>query len=332
VKAATELCRTDARRAGLVYSTDSEPGISRRRCGRGWSFHAPSGEVLAGDERQRCLSLAVPPAYEDVWICPHPRGHLQATGRDARGRKTYIYHEDWRTFRSEKKFDDLASFGNKLGRARAQNDEARHGLAPRRARILSAIFWLLDQHALRIGHETYTEENGSYGATTLRHRHLRKEDAALVFPGKSGSRRQVQLTDRRARRMIRKLADLPGQHLFQYEDGDELKPVHSDEVNAYLAGLFGENVTAKTFRTWHGSVAAFAASFGDGRKVDDAVAAASSRLGNTKAIARSSYIHPRLISDLKQGRFADGSIRAGGPSRKGLDTDESAFLRWLEAL
>jgi DNA topoisomerase-1 len=228
----------------------------------------------------------------------------------------------------------LIRFGEALGEARARNEKARHGFAPRRTRILAAMFWLLDRHALRIGHENYAAENGSFGATTLRQHHFLHAEKTLVFPAKSGAERHVTLTDRRARGLLRRLSDLPGQHLFQYSDDEtgELRPVTSDEVNAYLAGLFGEDVTAKTFRTWHGSTEAFTAAFGEKRRVDDVLEAASQKLGNTKAVARGSYVHPQIISDLKEGRFADGSIKRGGPPRNGLTAEESAFMRWLEAL
>lgn len=329
-----EAARADAEAAGLVYSTDDAPGFSRVRRGKGWSFHDADGDLIQDPAvRDRCLSLAVPPAYENVWICPHPKGHLQATGRDARGRKVYLYHEDWRTFRDQKKFSTLPRFGKKLGIARAQNDEARHGRKLSLSRILAAIFWLLDEHALRIGNESYAEENGSFGATTLRTRHVDPEIRVLTFSGKSGKERSIDLADRRFRALVRSLSDLPGQHLFQFEDDDgNLHAVSSSEVNAYLHGLFGEGATAKTFRTWHGSVAAFAAGTSEGKLVDDVLEAAASRLGNTKAIARNSYVHPRIIEEVKSGELAGNAARLkGGPARRGLSQEETWFMRWLDA-
>ncbi|MCQ8186424.1 hypothetical protein NOG11_13650 [Parvularcula sp. BGMRC 0090] len=328
--------RLDAQAAGLVYSSDDAPGISRVRRGRGWSFKDPLGCTIAdGAERQRCLSLGVPPAYEDVWICPDARGHLQATGRDVRGRKTYLYHDDWRRFRDEKKFSALGGFGRKLKEARQTNDGLRRGLQPSRARVLAAVFHLLDTHAVRVGNDTYAEANGSYGATTLRTRHLKEDEThhlVLQFKGKSGKLQKVELHDRRFENLLRTLSDLPGQRLFQYEDEEgALCPLTSSDVNAYLHGLFGDTVTAKTFRTWHGSVAAFAAACREGAKVDDVLEAASGRLGNTKAVARSSYVHPRIIEEVKDGTFAGlGRNPCNMRARSGLGREESAFLRWLE--
>jgi DNA topoisomerase-1 len=331
----THTPEEDAAAAGLVYSSDDMPGITRSKRGRGWSFTDPQGCTIRDQKvRARCLSLAVPPAYQDVWICPDPLGHLQATGRDERGRKTYQYHQDWRRFRDEKKFASLPSFGQNLRRARASNEELREGSQPRRGRVLAALFHLLDAHAVRIGNKAYAQKNGSFGATTLRGRHLKKggEHLTLEFEGKSGKLQEIELHDRRFERFLHTLSDLPGQRLFQYRDEDgELCPLTSSEVNAYLHGLFGSEVTAKTFRTWHGSVAAFAAACADGAKVDDVLEAASKRLGNTKAVARSSYVHPRIIEEVKEGRFA-GLDRnpLSMRSRAGLSREESAFLRWLE--
>jgi DNA topoisomerase-1 len=328
--------RLDAQSAGLIYSTDEMPGISRIRCGRGWSFKDPSGCTISDrTERQRCLSIGVPPAYENVWICPDAKGHLQATGRDGRGRKTYLYHTDWRRFRDEKKFASLPAFGNALREARRVNDGLRRGQEPSRARVLASVFHLLDTHAVRVGNDTYAQANGSYGATTLRRNHLQEaEDHHLVlkFKGKSGKMQEIALHDRRFENLLRTLSDLPGQRLFQYEDEEgALCPLTSSDVNAYLHGLFGSTVTAKTFRTWHGSVAAFEAACERGAKVDDVLTAASAKLGNTKAIARTSYVHPRIVEEVKDGTF--GTLERNPckmNARKGLSGQESAFLRWLD--
>ena len=328
----TSRARADARAAGLVYSSDEGPGFTRVRRGKGWSFQKGDGSVIRDAAiRQRCLSLAIPPAYEDVWICPDPQGHLQATGRDDRGRKVYLYHPDWRVFRDQRKFDALASFGAKLGAARKQNDEARRGLKTTQARILAAVFWLLDEHVIRIGNETYAKENDSFGATTLRHRHVEEDGKVLHYQGKHGREQEIELSDRRFRALVRKLSDLPGQHLFQYQDeAGELQALTSGEVNAYLQGLFGENVTAKTFRTWHGSVEAFAAGLEEGALVDHILEAAAETLGNTKAIARNSYVHPRIVEEVKSGELARSAADLkGGRCRAGLSVEETWFLRWL---
>jgi DNA topoisomerase-1 len=330
--------RHDAKAAGLTYSTDEVPGITRRRRGRGWSFRWPDGNLVRDETvRSRCLSLAVPPAYENVWICADPKGHLQATGRDNKGRKTYLYHQDWRRFRDEKKFAGLPAFGSKLKEARETNAGFRRGHRLERGRLLAALFHLLDTHAVRIGNDAYAAENQSFGATTLRHEHLKEggsDHLLLQFEGKSNKLQKVELHDHRFEALLRTLSDLPGQRLFQYRDEEgELHPLTSSEVNAYLHGLFGEAVTAKTFRTWHGSVAAYAAACTEDAKVDDVLEAASARLGNTKAVARSSYVHPRIIEEVKEGAFTGLSrnplrMRA----RAGLNRQESAFLRWLERM
>ncbi len=331
--AAVRTAKEDAHRAGLRYADSAAPGITRMRRGRGFSFHAPSGDLIVENSiKERCRGLAVPPAYEDVWICQDPKGHLQATGRDARGRKAYIYHPDWQAFRNQKKYSALLDFGDKLGTARARNEEQRRGLAPRQGRILAAMFWLLDHHALRVGNEAYSKENGSFGATTLRMRHVEDDGAVLHFAGKSGKDRQVSIDDVRLRNLVRRLSDLPGQHLFQYQDEEgEFRRITSGEVNAYLHGLFGDDVSAKTFRTWHGSVAAFARGLEKGAKVDDVLGAASQRLGNTKAIVRNSYIHPAIIDAVKEGSLeGDAASHRIGRHYQGFSAEESWFFRWLK--
>ncbi|NNU17481.1 DNA topoisomerase IB [Parvularcula sp. ZS-1/3] len=321
----------DARAAGLIYSSDAEPGFARRKRGRGWSFYDPGGSLVRDPEvRERCLGLAIPPAYEDVWICSHPKGHLQATGRDERGRKAYLYHEAWRAYRDRQKYDLLAEFGARLGTARLANEERRRGRKPTRERVLAAMFALLDQHALRVGHEAYTEENGSFGLTTLRADHLDTERHVLSFTAKGGKDREVLIDDRKLFAMLEKLAGLPGETLAHFDDDGEARSLCADDVNEDLSQFFGETGSAKSFRTWHGSVAAFEAGLSGGAKVDDVLEAAASRLGNTKAIARTSYVHPAIVDAVKDGSLAEsGGDCLKGRSRKGLTQMESGFLRWL---
>ena len=320
----------EAEAAGLRYSTDEEPGIRRVRRGKGFAYYAPDESLLTRPaDRRRCEQLAVPPAYEDVWICADTRGHLQATGRDARRRKTYRYHEDWRAFRDERKFERLEAFGERLGRARERNGASRRKRGFKKERLLGAVFHLLDAHALRVGNEAYAEENDSYGATTLRQTHFGGD--TIHFTAKGGREVEIDLHDRRFASLARRLSDLPGQHLFQYEGEDgTLRALSSADVNAYLEAVFGEPVTAKAFRTWAGSVAAFAEGLKEEASVGSVVGAAADRLRNTEAVARKAYIHPGVIEGVKDGTLAEevaslGSVRA----RKNLTKDETLFLRWL---
>ena len=325
-----EAAQAHARAAGLRYSTDEEPGIRRVRRGRGFSYYGPDESLITVPrERRRLDGLAIPPAYTDVWICADPLGHLQATGRDGRARKTYRYHEDWRAFRDEVKFGELADFGDRLGRARTRNEAARAKRKLSKERLLGAVFHLLDTHALRVGNEAYAEENDSYGATTLRTEHL--EGGHVRFRAKGGREVDVPLSDRRFLRLARRLSDLPGQPLFQYrcEDG-ALRRLTSSDVNEYLEAVFGHAVTAKQFRTWAGSLAAFEAGAA-GATVGEAVAAAAERLRNTEAVARKAYIHPGIVEAIKDDRLPAevAALRAKAGARKKLSRAETLFLRWL---
>lgn len=330
---ADEAARAHARAAGLRYSSDEEPGIKRVKRGRGFAYYAPDESLLtAGPERERCEALAVPPAYSDVWYCADARGHLQATGRDARSRKTYRYHDDWRAFRDEVKFASLPEFGARLGRARRRNEVARRRRGLKKERLCGAVFFLLDQHALRIGNEAYAVANESYGATTLRHQHL--EDGHLRFPAKHGRQVDVSIGDRRFARLAGDLSALPGQHLFQYADEEgDLHHLTSTDVNAYLEEAFGLPVTAKQFRTWAGSLAAFEEASKPEAGVGDVIEAAANRLNNTPAVARRAYVHPDIVEGVKDGSLGDeiAELRAAKPRRKGLSASEALFLKWLEA-
>ena len=330
-QAAAERARADAVAAGLRYSSDEEPGIRRVRRGRGFSYYGPDESLLTGRPRERCEGLGIPPAYEDVWICTDARGHLQATGRDGRARKTYRYHEGWRQFRDEQKFGQLPEFGDRLGRARRHNEAMRRKKGFKKERLLGAVFHLLDTHALRVGNETYAEENDSYGATTLRKEHF--EGDRVHFTAKSGREVEVALHDARFAGLAKRLSDLPGQHLFQYvgEDG-EPRPLGSQDVNDYLEEAFGRDVTAKTFRTWAGSVAAFERGLRGDAGIGDVVDAAAARLNNTPAVARKAYVHPAVIEAVREGTLRDevGEFRNKVSTRKDLTRTETLFLRWLD--
>ena len=335
---------------GLVYVTDREPGISRLRRGAGFIYRMPDGAPLRSAEQiDRIRRLAIPPAYEQVWICPLPEGHIQATGRDARGRKQYRYHALWRTARDSGKFERMLAFGAALPaiRARVARD-LRRPLAPRIAReaILAALVRLLDTTLIRIGNEEYARTNGSYGLTTLRRRHARVTGDRLQFRfrGKSGIVHAVALTDPRIARIVRRCQDLPGQELFHFTDeAGTLHAIGSTDVNEYLREAGGTDFTAKDFRTWHASVHALsllrgciedAAPLGKAR-LNGVLAEEARRLGNTVAVCRKSYVHPSLLELAAEGllgdRLAAPTARMAAPLR-GLRQDESRFLRFLRAL
>ena len=328
---AAARARADAAAAGLRYSSDEEPGIARVRRGRGFSYYGPDESLITGRLRDRCEALGIPPAYTGVWICLDARGHLQATGRDGRARKTYRYHEGWRAFRDERKFAELADFGDRLGRARRHNEAMRRKRGFKKDRLLGAVFHLLDTHALRVGNEAYAAENDSYGATTLRKDHL--DGDHVRFTAKSGRQVDVTLHDARFAGLARRLSDLPGQHLFQYvgEDG-EPHPLSSADVNDYLEEAFGRDVTAKTFRTWAGSVAAFERALTGDAGIGDVVDAAAKRLRNTPAVARKAYVHPAIINAVRDGALQDevSAFRSKVSTRKDLTRMETLFLKWLE--
>lgn len=301
----------------LTYYPDTEPGIRRERRGRGFSYVAPDGtRIDARIERARIEALAVPPAYEDVWICPLDKGHLQATGRDARARKQYRYHPDWRAWRDAQKYDQLAGFGEKLPALRRRiRDTLREHEAGDHAFAIAAILALLDRASLRVGHTDYARENKTYGATTLRRRHLKLDGdhLRLAYMAKGGKKVDKALNDRTLNRILTRLGDLPGPELVSWMDGDSPRAVTSDEVNAFLADCMGEGVTAKTFRTWNGSTAALeAAEAADRPTIKAMTEAAAERLHNTPAIARKSYIHPEVIALSDSPRDLSDAPRISG--------------------
>ncbi len=290
-----------ARLPRLVYFPDDRPGISRRRRGCGFSYYRPDGTLIRDEgERARIAAIAVPPAYASVWITPEPLGHLQATGRDAKGRKQYRYHPDWAAQRAERKYDGLAAFGHTLPRLRARIADGLCAPKGSRDLALAAVLALLDRASLRVGNEDYARENGSYGATTLLGEHARfdKSGVTLDFPGKRGQPVSVHLHGARLQRALHKVQDLPGADLIAWIDEEgSPHPLRSDEVNAALAEICGEGTSAKTFRTWNGTLAAFAAATREGPlRIADMTEAAAERLSNTPAIARTSYIHPQVIA------------------------------------
>jgi len=297
-----------AEEAGLQYVTDERPGYSRRPKGKHFEYFDIEEKPIHDEQRLlRIKRLAIPPAWTDVWICPSPNGHIQATGRDARGRKQYLYHERWREVRDENKFDRLAQFAKALPniRRRVAQDLQLPGL-PRR-KVLATIVRLLERTFIRIGNEEYARENKSFGLTTLKNRHVNVKGAQMRFRfrGKSGRRHEVDVTDRRVAKVIARCQDLPGQDLFQYLDEDgEAQDVTSQDVNEYLRQIAGEDFTAKDFRTWGGTVlAAIALSQQEDfetkkqakSNIKTAICAVAELLGNTPAICRKCYIHPVIV-------------------------------------
>src|SRR5690348_8054946 len=334
--------RAEVRKAGLVYVSDAQPGIRRLRRGKGFGYRDADGRPVTNRaELARIRALAIPPAYENVWICANPDGHLQATGCDARGRKQYRYHPDWRALRDHGKFDRILAFGAALPklRRRTRQDLALAGLP--REKVLALLVRLLDETLIRVGNEAYARDNKSYGLTTLRSRHLRVVRGRLrfCFRGKSGQEQEVELDDRRLARIVRRVQQLPGQRLFQYlDDAGDRQPVDSGMVNDYLHGICGEAFSAKDFRTWGGTACAAGVlartplpERGGERArrhvLVEAVKQVAGVLGNTPAVCRKSYIHPEVFEG-----WRDGSLqRAITPACAGRPRQlERAALRFLQ--
>ena len=319
--------RQSARDAGLRHGSDRSPGIRRVRRGRGFAYEDAEGRPVRDDETLvRIRKLAIPPAWTDVWICPYPNGHLQATGRDARGRKQYRYHARWRARRDEIKFDRLIAFAEALPRIRRRTDRdlAHPGLP--REKVLAGVVRLLELTLIRVGNDEYARLNRSFGLTTMHDRHARTEGSRVLFRfrGKSGHLHEVGIRDRRLARLVRRCQDLPGQELFQYvaDDGD-VRDVRSEDVNDYLRDAAGIEVTAKDFRTWAGTVAAYRALLGQDppvnvraakRSVVAAMRETAERLGNTPAVARQAYVHPGVIE-----AYANGAVEHGPGAPAALD-------------
>ena len=298
-----------ARAAGLRYVSDRSPGIRRKRAGKGFMYRNSEGRTVDDrDTIRRIKGLAVPPAWTDVWICPNPHGHLQATGRDARGRKQYRYHLRWREVRDAVKYDRMVAFAAALPEIREQTDRDLERPGMPREKVLAAIVRLLEETRIRVGNEEYRKENGSFGLTTLRNRHVEVigSDVHFSFRGKSGKLHRVDLQDRRLARILKRFLEIPGQELFQFlDESGEAKPIDSADVNAYLRDISGEDFTAKDFRTWAGTI--LAARFlcetitrpntrGAKEQLVRAIARVADELGNTPAVCKKGYIHPAVIA------------------------------------
>lgn len=336
----------DAGRAGLRYAADDEPGIRRVIRGKGFAYLDRNGRAIRdAGTRERIKRLAIPPAWTDVWISSDPEGHLQATGRDARGRKQYRYHADFMKARDETKYHRLLEFARALPgiRRRVALDMGRRGLP--REKVVATVVHLLDSTLIRVGNTDYARRNGSFGLTTLRDRHVAVEGGALrfAFTGKSGKTWQLKISDRRVARIVKSCQDLPGQHLFQYLDEDgSRRAVGSADVNAWLREVSGREITAKDFRTWAGTVLA-ALALTEFEAVDRAVTAKANvraaiervarRLGNTPTICRKCYVHPEILDSYLDGGLALDIERRAAAELDGefvqLRAEEVAVLAFL---
>ena len=304
--------------AGLTFCSDEHPGLRRTASGKGFTYHDPQGRLIRDRKiLDRVRALAIPPAWTDVWICPRVSGHIQATGRDLKGRKQYRYHPDWHAHAAETKFERLPEFARALPRLRrrVEVDLNRRGVA--REKVLATAVRLLEITLIRVGNAQYAKQNRSYGLTTLHKRHLEVDGAALTFAfkGKSGIEHEVKVRDRRLATVVRNLRELPGQQLFKYRDADGAHcAVTSDDVNAYIRQAMGEQFSAKDFRTWAGTVSAAralremeppASPTEAKRRITVCVRAVAGLLGNTPTVCRTSYVHPRVFELYQDGRLGE---------------------------
>jgi DNA topoisomerase-1 len=334
-----------AKEAGLSYVTGEEPGIRRRRSGKGFRYITPRGKALTSEaDLRRIKSLAIPPAWSEVWICPRPDGHAQATGRDARMRKQHRYHPVWRATRDSAKYSRLLHFAKSLPRLRQRvsADLRAHGLP--RKKVLGTVVKILETGVMRVGNDEYARQNNSYGLTTLKDKHvqIRAAKVTFCFRGKSGKEHHVNMIDKRLARIIKRCQDLPGQELFQYVDSKaRVRDVTSTDVNHYLREITGQDFTAKDFRTWAGTVLAAVALKDCGkpetktaakRNVLKAIETVAHQLGNTPAICRKCYIHPGIIEAyLEQTTIRFKAASTSTPPAASLASEERAVLKLLQA-
>ncbi|MEO6724840.1 MAG: DNA topoisomerase IB [Blastocatellia bacterium] len=336
-----------ARSAGLRYFSDQTPGLRRKRVGKGFAYYTSEGKLLKDPETLwRIKALAIPPAWIDVWICPQADGHLQATGRDSKGRKQYRYHARWRSTRDENKYERLLDFGQLLPliRKKTERDLALPGLP--RQKVLATVVRLLETTLIRVGNEEYARSNNSFGLTTMRDKHVKVNGSKIHFRfrGKSGIKHDIDLTDKQLARTVKQCRDLPGQELFQYldENGDP-QSVSSTEVNDYLREITDTDFTAKDFRTWAGTVLAtlalqefnsFTSMTQAKRHVIRAIENVAARLGNTPSVCRKCYIHPAIIETYLEGNLLEALQQRAEQelSRKlhRLQPEEAAVLALLQ--
>lgn len=345
--AATGDAPATARAVGLRYVSDGKPGITRRARGDSFEYFDKDGERI-GDEATlaRIKSLAIPPAWTEAWICPSANGHLQATGRDAKGRKQYRYHPRWRSIRDETKYSRMIAFGKALPDLRRRIDEDLSLPGLPREKVLATIVYLLETTMIRVGNEEYAKTNRSYGLTTLRTRHVQISGSQLQFQfrGKSGVQHKTTMRDPRIARIVRRLRDLPGQELFQYiDEGGERCTVDSSDVNDYLRSITGEDFTAKDFRTWSGTMLAALAlqefekcesATQMKKNVVQAIESVAKKLGNTPAICRKCYVHPAVMEGYLDGSLVDAMLRATKAASEedgyALTAEEEQVLKFLK--
>jgi DNA topoisomerase I len=338
--------REAAASAGLRYVTDRIPGFRRLRVGKGFRYVTPRGSTVRGKDLQRIHSLAIPPAWRDVWICPDARGHLQATGRDARGRKQHRYHPRWREVRDEVKYDRILEFAAALPGLRKRAAADLSGATLSRRKVVAAVVQLLEKTLIRVGNDEYARHNGSFGLTTMQDGHARitRSTIRFRFKGKSGKFHDVAFSDARLARVVRRCQELPGRELFQYlDDAGKVQDIGSADVNDYLRDVTGRDFTAKDFRTWIGTVLAakalqemksFSSNAQANRNVIAAVEAVAATLGNTRSVCRKSYIHPAIFDAYMDRTLAQRlSMRAGqrlAQSSASLSRVETAVLALLQ--
>lgn len=321
----------------LRHSSDTEPGITRKRMGRYWAYFDSEGNRITDrEEIDRLNAVGLPPAYESAWFCADPNGHLQATGIDARGRKQYRYHDAFREKRDAVKYEGLLEFGKALPRLRRRVEQDLKRRKLDRDTVLAAVVRLLDTEHIRIGNEQYAKSNKSFGATTLRSRHLRKKGSAMMmrFKGKHGIVHEVKVTDTNLKRIVKRCQELPGQMLFQcLEEDGETRPVSSGDVNAYIKEASGGDFTAKHFRTWSASVIALEQLLKKAEHaritVKTVVEPVAEALGNTPAISRKSYVHPRLLEAVKEDARDPLNGMDRPRARKWLSSAEVGLLEFL---
>ena len=336
-----------ARAAGLRYVSDTSPGIRRRRVGKHFSYIGLDGKPIHDeDELKRIRGLVIPPAWKDVWICPNPRGHIQALGHDARGRKQYRYHSEWRKIRDETRYGRLIAFGRALPHIRERvNADLSLADLPRE-KVLAVVVRLLDELSIRVGNEEYARENKSFGLTTLRNRHVKVEGTSIRihFRGKRGIEHDVGIRDRRLARIIKQCQDLPGHELFQYlDESGKRQHIDSDDVNEYLRAITGKDFTAKDFRTWAGTVMTVCAltELGEAetqtqakKHLAQAIESAAKHLGNTPTICRKCYVHPEVINSYLDGKLLvalkQHDEKAVEESLQGLRPEEIAVMKFLQ--
>jgi DNA topoisomerase-1 len=323
----------------LKFVDDSKPGITRKKMRLGWGYFRPDGTRISDrEEIERLNKIGMPPAYERCWFCPDPNGHMQAIGYDARGRKQYRYHPDFRAEQDSRKYERLAAFGRALPKLRKRVEEDIAGKPTSYEAVLAAIVRLIETTHMRVGNEEYAKDNKSFGATTLRNRHAKVEKGKvkLTYAGKHGIKRTVTISDKNLVRIAKRTQDLPGQHLFEYVDQEgNVRPATSSDVNEYIKEAMGEDFTAKDFRTWGASVIAFTemarrAEETGKIKLKSVMEPVAEALGNTPAISRKSYVHPALIEAAKDaGAIGETKLPRAG---KYLSAHERALIEFLALL